>query len=59
VSDENHALGTASTNEVVDSYTAYVQARVAYYDAIRELNLALLAWRLAQGREPLVEGEAP
>ena len=59
VSDENHALGTASTNEVVDSYTAYVQARVAYYDAIRELNLALLAWRLAQGREPLVEGETP
>ena len=59
VSDENHALGTASTNEVVDSYTAYVQARVAYYDAIRELNLALLAWRLAQGREPLMEGEAP
>ena len=59
VSDENHALGTASTNEVVDSYTAYVQARVAHYDAIRELNLALLAWRLAQGREPLMEGEVP
>ena len=51
VADENHALGTASTNDVVDSYTAYVQARVAHYDAIRELNLALVAWRLAQGRE--------
>ena len=30
VADENHALGTASTNDVVDSYTAYVQARVAH-----------------------------
>ena len=59
VADENHALGTASTKDVIDSYTAYVQARVAHYDAIRELNLALLAWRLAQGREALVEGEAP
>jgi outer membrane protein len=59
VADENNALGTASTNDVVDSYSAYVQARVAHYDAIRELNLALLAWRLAQGQEPLAEGEAP
>jgi outer membrane protein TolC len=59
VSDENHGLGTASTNDVIDSYTAYVQARIAHYDAIRELNVALLAWRLAQGREPLMEGEAP
>ena len=59
VSDENYGLGTASTNDVIDSYTAYVQARIAHYDAIRELNLALLAWRLAQGREPLMEGEAP
>ncbi|HEX2800110.1 MAG TPA: TolC family protein, partial [Thermoanaerobaculia bacterium] len=59
VADENHALGTASTNDVVDSYTAYVQARVAQYEAIRELNLSLLAWRLAQGGEPLAEGEAP
>ncbi len=59
VADENHALGTASTNDVVDSYTAYVQARVAQYEAIRELNLSLLAWRLAQGGEPLAEGEVP
>lgn len=59
VADDNHALGTASTNDVVDSYTAYVQARVAHYDAIRELNLAVLGWRLAMGQEPLAEGEAP
>jgi outer membrane protein TolC len=59
IADENHALATASTNEVVDSYTAYVQARVAHYEAIRELNLAILGWRLAQGREPLAEGEVP
>ena len=59
VADENNALGTASTNDVIDSYTAYVQAHVAEYEAIRELNLALLAWRLAQGQEPLAEGEAP
>jgi outer membrane protein TolC len=59
VSDENHGLGTASTNDVIDSYTAYVQARIAHDEAVRELNLALVAFRLAQGREPLVEGEAP
>jgi outer membrane protein TolC len=55
--DENHALGTASTKDVIDSYTAFVHARLAHYDAIRELNLALLAWRLAQGRDALAEGE--
>ena len=59
VADENHALGTASTKDVIDSYTAYVQARIAHYDAIRELNLALVAWRLAQGQEAIAEGEAP
>ena len=59
VADENNALGTASTKDVIDSYTAFVQARVAHYEAIRELDLALVAWRLAQGREALAEGEAP
>ncbi len=59
VADENNALGTASTKDVIDSYTAYVQARVAHYDAIRELNVALVAWRLAQGREALAQGEVP
>jgi hypothetical protein len=44
---------------VVDSYVAFVQARVAHYGAIRELNLAVLGWRLAMGREPLAEGEDP
>lgn len=59
VADDNHALGTASTNEVVDSYTAYVQARAAHYQAVYEMNLAIVAWRLAQGQQPLAAGEAP
>jgi len=59
VAEENNGLGTASTSDVIDSYTAYAQARAAHFEATYDLNLAIVGWRLAQGREPLAEGEAP
>jgi outer membrane protein TolC len=59
VAEENHGLGTASVKDVVEAYAAFVQTRSAQLEAVHDLNLALIAWRLALGREPLAPGEAP
>jgi outer membrane protein TolC len=59
VAEENVGLGSASTKELIDSYTAFVQARGAHFEAVHDLDLAVVAWRLALGREPLAEGEEP
>jgi len=57
VAEENHGLGTAAPKDVVEAYAAYVQAKAAHLKAIHDLNLAVIAWRLACGRPPLEEGE--
>ncbi len=59
VAEENVGLGTASTKDLIDAYTAFMQARAAHFEAVHDLDLAVVAWRLALGREPLAEGEAP
>lgn len=59
VAEENVGLGTASTKDLIDAYTAYMQARAAHFEAVHDLDLAVVAWRLALGRDPLAEGEAP
>ncbi len=57
VAEENHGLGTAEPKDVIEAYGAYVQAKAAHLRAIHDLNLAVIAWRLACGRPPLAEGE--
>ncbi len=59
VAEENHGLGTASTKDVVEAYIAYVQARSAHFQAVHDLSLAVIGWRLARGEDPLPEGENP
>lgn len=59
LAEENHGLGTASTKDVIEASTAYLQARAAQLEAVHDLDLAVLGWRLALGRSPLEEGEDP
>ncbi len=59
LAEENHGLGTASTKDVVEAYAAYVQSRAANLKATHDLALAIIAWRLACGRQALEEGENP
>ena len=59
VAEENVGLGTASTKDLIDSYTAYAQARGAHFEAVHDLDLAVVEWRLALGRPPLAPEESP
>ncbi len=59
LAEENHGIGTASTKDVIDAYGAYVRAKAAHLTALHDLDVAVIAWRLAFGRPPLEEGETP
>ncbi|HLA76887.1 MAG TPA: TolC family protein [Vicinamibacteria bacterium] len=59
LAEENHGLDAASTKDVIEAYAAYVQSRAAHLKATHDLDLAVIAWRLACGRPPLEEGESP
>jgi outer membrane protein TolC len=59
IAEENYGLETASMKDLVEAYSAFVQTRSSHLDAIHALNLAVIEWRMALGREPLEEGESP
>ena len=59
IAEESYELDSGSLDSVIDSYSNYVETRSAYFQAVHDLDLALIAWRLVQGLPPLEEGESP
>jgi len=58
VAEESHALGTSGWSDLIDAFSSSIRIRGDQLEAIHDLNLALLGWRLALGREPLEAGES-
>jgi len=59
VAEDNYGLGTSNIDDLVAAYGAAIESRASQLEAIRNLNIAVIAWRLALGRAPLLEGESP
>jgi outer membrane protein TolC len=59
LADEGYGLGSASINDLIDGYGAFVDSQRQHLEAVHELNLAILAWRQALGQPPIQQGESP